>query len=90
VILGLISWAIIGVIAGWIAGMVTGRRQQGCLTKMVVGIIGAFIGGALAHAAGWDLDDVAFGSILVAAAGASLFLFMLEAIEGRRGRRQLP
>ena len=89
--MGLLSWAIVGVLAGWIAGMVTGRRQQGCLTKMVVGIIGAFIGGALAQAAGLEgLDDIAFGSLLVAAAGASLFLFMLEAIEGRRGRRQLP
>jgi uncharacterized membrane protein YeaQ/YmgE (transglycosylase-associated protein family) len=89
--LGLLSWAIVGILAGWIAGMVTGRRQQGCLTKMIVGIIGAFIGGALAQAAGYDsFDDIAFGSVLVAAVGASLFLFMLEAIEGRRGRRRLP
>ena len=88
-ILGLISWAVVGLIAGWIAGMVTGRRQEGCITKIVVGIIGAFIGGALARAAGIETENIAFGGILTAAVGATIFLFVLEAIEGRRGRRKL-
>ena len=89
--MGLISWVIVGLVAGWLAGMVTGRRQEGCLTKIAVGVIGALIGGALAQAAGYEgIDEFGIRSIIVAAVGASLFLFMLQAIEGRRGRRRLP
>jgi len=87
---GLLSWVIVGLVAGWLAGMVTGRRQEGCVTKVVVGVIGALIGGALAQAAGYEgIDDLGIRSILVAVVGASLFLFLLEALEGRRGRRRL-
>jgi uncharacterized membrane protein YeaQ/YmgE (transglycosylase-associated protein family) len=88
---GLLSWVIVGLVAGWLAGMVTGRRQEGCVTKVVVGVIGALIGGALAQAAGYEgVDDLGIRSMLVAVVGASLFLFLLEALEGRRGRRRLP
>jgi uncharacterized membrane protein YeaQ/YmgE (transglycosylase-associated protein family) len=90
--MGLFSWIIVGLLAGWIAGMVTGRRSQGCLTKIAVGVIGALIGGALAQAAGSEegLGDFGLRSVLIAAIGASAFLFVLEAIEGRRGNRRLP
>lgn len=89
--MGLLSWVIVGLVAGWLAGMVTGRRQEGCVTKVVVGVIGALIGGALAQAAGYEgVDDLGIRSMLVAVVGASLFLFLLEALEGRRGRRRLP
>jgi uncharacterized membrane protein YeaQ/YmgE (transglycosylase-associated protein family) len=90
--MGLFSWIVVGLLAGWLAGMVTGRRQQGCLTKVVVGVIGALIGGALAQAAGSDegIGDFGIRSVLIAAVGASIFLFVLEAIEGRRGGRRLP
>lgn len=90
--MGLFSWILVGLLAGWIAGMVTGRRSQGCITKIAVGVIGALIGGALAQAAGSDEGVTDFGlrSVLIAAVGATLFLFVLEAIEGRRGSRRLP
>ena len=88
--MGLVSWVVVGLIAGWLAGMVTGRRQEGCITKVAVGVIGALIGGALANAAGFEgIDEFGLRSILIAAVGATVFLFVLEAIEGRRGRRML-
>ena len=88
--MGLFSWVVVGLIAGWLAGMVTGRRDQGCITKTAVGVIGALIGGALANAAGYEgIDELGVRSIVIAAVGATLFLFLLEAIEGRRGRRIL-
>lgn len=81
----LLSWILIGVLAGWIAGMVTGRPTEGCLTKIGVGVIGALVGGALARAAGYEgVTELSLRSVLVAALGASLFLFVLGAIEGRR------
>jgi uncharacterized membrane protein YeaQ/YmgE (transglycosylase-associated protein family) len=88
--MGLLAWIVVGLLAGWLAGMVTGRRSQGCITKIVVGVIGALIGGALDNAAGGDgIGKFGLRSILVAAVGATIFLFVLEAIEGRRGSRRL-
>jgi uncharacterized membrane protein YeaQ/YmgE (transglycosylase-associated protein family) len=88
--MGLLAWIVVGLLAGWIAGMVTGRRNQGCITKIVVGVIGAQIGGALDNAAGGDgIGEFGLRSVLVAAVGATIFLFVLEAIEGRRGNRPL-
>lgn len=87
--MGLLSWIVVGLLAGWIAGMVTGRPAGGCITKIAVGVIGALLGGALAQAAGYEgIDEFGLRSVLIAAVGATLFLFLLEAIEGRR--RRLP
>ena len=46
--MGIIAWVIFGAIAGWVASKITGRDDQmGCLMNIVVGVIGAFIGGAI-------------------------------------------
>lgn len=82
--MGLLSWVIVGLLAAWIAGMVTGRRSAGCLTNIAVGVAGALIGGALARAAGLEgIRRFGLRSVLLAAVGASLLLLALGAIEGR-------
>jgi uncharacterized membrane protein YeaQ/YmgE (transglycosylase-associated protein family) len=86
---GFLTWIVFGFIAGTVAGMVTGRRGSGCLSRIVVGVLGALVGGGLARAAG--VKQVSFGSftlvgLLVAIAGASLLLLVLEAVSGRLGR----
>jgi uncharacterized membrane protein YeaQ/YmgE (transglycosylase-associated protein family) len=86
---GPFSWIVLGFIAGTVAGMVTGRRGSGCITRIVVGIIGALVGASLARAAG--IKQVSFHSftltgLVVAIVGASLLLLVLEALSGRRGR----
>jgi hypothetical protein len=44
--LGWLSWIIFGALAGWVASLITGNRSQtGCLTNIIVGIVGAFLGG---------------------------------------------
>ena len=44
----LLGWIIIGGMAGWLASVVTGRNQrQGCITNIIVGVIGAALGGAI-------------------------------------------
>ena len=45
--MGIISWIIFGAIAGWLAGLISGDENQGCLTNIIVGIVGAFLGGFL-------------------------------------------
>lgn len=83
--MGLVSWIIVGLLAAWIAGIISGRPQRGCLPKIVVGIAGALLGGALARAAGYS-GTTTFGlrSVLLAALGATLLLLVLGALEGRR------
>lgn len=41
----LIGWLLIGLIAGWLAGKLSRGRGYGCITDVVLGVLGAFIGG---------------------------------------------
>jgi uncharacterized membrane protein YeaQ/YmgE (transglycosylase-associated protein family) len=44
--MGILSWLVFGALAGWVASMVAGTNdRQGCLTNIVIGVVGAFIGG---------------------------------------------
>ncbi|GAD59770.1 transglycosylase-associated protein [Brevundimonas abyssalis TAR-001] len=47
--MGWIAWIIIGIIAGWLAEQIMGRNH-GLLTNLIVGVIGALIGGFVANA----------------------------------------
>jgi uncharacterized membrane protein YeaQ/YmgE (transglycosylase-associated protein family) len=79
--MGLLSWIVVGLIAGAVASRVTGYRI-GCLTKIGVGVIGALIGGALARAAGLSgIRHFGLGSVLLAAAGATVLLLIVGAVE---------
>ena len=82
-----IGWLILGALAGWIASLIMGtNRQQGCLIDIIVGIIGAFLGGFI-------FDRLDFGpqatglnlpSLLVAVIGAVVLLFIIKLIQRRR------
>jgi uncharacterized membrane protein YeaQ/YmgE (transglycosylase-associated protein family) len=88
--MGLLSWIVVGFLAGAIAGRVTGRRVEGCITKVAVGVLGALIGGALARAAGLGgISHFGLRSLLIAALGATLLLFVLDAVGRGRGNRWL-
>ncbi len=46
--MGLLSWIIFGALAGWVAGAITGTsHRHGCLLNIIIGVVGAFIGGLL-------------------------------------------
>jgi uncharacterized membrane protein YeaQ/YmgE (transglycosylase-associated protein family) len=82
---GLAAWILLGFTAGLIGGMVTRSKQaRGCLPRIVVGILGALVGGALARAAGLGtISGVDLRSVAIAGAGSVLLLLVLEAIERR-------
>ncbi len=83
--MNLIAWIIVGLIAGFLARWIVGDDKAGCLYTLAVGVLGAFIGGALMHAAGKrGINDFDLRSILVAALGSVLLLLVLQAIGGRK------
>ena len=85
--MGWLAWIIFGALAGWVASMLMGTSgRQGCLMNVIVGIIGAFVGGVLVEVLtnrsvsfAWDLRS--FG---VAVIGAVVLL----AITGWGQRRR--
>jgi uncharacterized membrane protein YeaQ/YmgE (transglycosylase-associated protein family) len=80
---GVIAWLLIGLLAGAIAGRLVRGRGYGCVVDIVVGIAGAFIGGALL---GGFIHGVAgfWESLVVALIGAVVLLAALNLIFGRR------
>ena len=80
----LITWIIIGLVAGALAGRVVEGGGFGCLGNLVVGIAGAIVGGALLHAVAPDARYEFFGSIVVSFVGAALLLAVLRLFSGGR------
>jgi uncharacterized membrane protein YeaQ/YmgE (transglycosylase-associated protein family) len=75
-------WIILGAIAGWLASLVMKtNRQQGTLLDIVVGIIGAVIGGFLFEALGrTGVTGFNLYSLLVAFVGAVVLLAIVKAV----------
>jgi uncharacterized membrane protein YeaQ/YmgE (transglycosylase-associated protein family) len=83
----ILGWIVVGLIAGLLARWIVKDSRSGCIYTMVVGVLGALIGGALMSLVDEQgIDDFSFRSILVAAAGAVLLLLVLQAIAGRGPR----
>jgi uncharacterized membrane protein YeaQ/YmgE (transglycosylase-associated protein family) len=85
---GILSWIAFGLLAGLVARIVVpGQHRLGCLTTILVGVLGAFLGGLIGDVI---LDHKvrfhwAWGPFLLAVAGATLLLLVLEALAGRLG-----
>ena len=79
---GVISWLVVGLLAGWMAGSFMKGGGYGILGDIIVGLVGAFVGGLIM---GFFVQgDVGFwGSIVVAFVGACLAIAAVRAISGR-------
>lgn len=76
-----IGWIIIGLLAGWIAGTVTRGRGFGCLVDVVLGLIGAVIGGWIFTRLG--ITTFGFiGSLAAATVGAVLLVAVARLFAG--------
>ena len=84
--MGLLSWLIVGLIAGWLASLVMKGGGSGLIGDIVVGIVGALIGGFLAGTL-LGIPDAVNGinltSIFVAFLGAVVLIAILRMISGR-------
>lgn len=83
----LIGWIVVGLIAGGLARWIVNDDRAGCIYTMVVGVLGAIIGGWLMATIDKDgVDEFSLRSVGVAALGAVLLLLVLQAISGRGAR----
>jgi uncharacterized membrane protein YeaQ/YmgE (transglycosylase-associated protein family) len=86
--MGFLIWLIIGGIVGWLASLVMRTDgQQGILLNVIVGIVGAFLGGLLISplvGVGTINDGISIGSIIVSLIGAVILLAIVNLF--RRGR----
>jgi uncharacterized membrane protein YeaQ/YmgE (transglycosylase-associated protein family) len=80
-IFDLIMFFIIGLIAGAIASFYMGRQQE-LVPNLVIGIVGAFIGGFIAKLLGLTAYNL-IGEVVVATAGAIVCLFVWQRIRGK-------
>jgi uncharacterized membrane protein YeaQ/YmgE (transglycosylase-associated protein family) len=78
--MNILLWIVFGGLAGWVASLVAGKdASMGIVANIVVGIIGAFIGGWIAHALGEPgVTGFNFGSFLVAVGGAIVLLLLVH------------
>lgn len=87
--MGLLWWALTGLLAGLLARWIVKDDRQGCLYTTAVGVLGALVGGALMQASGRKgINDFDLRSVLVAALGAVLLLLLLQAVGSRKGSRR--
>ena len=83
--MGIIGWIVLGGLAGWVASMIAGTdARQGLLGNILVGIVGAFIGGFVMSLFGAQgVTGFNIWSFIVALLGAVIALFIWKAVAGR-------
>lgn len=87
--MGLLGWIVVGLVAGGLARWIVKDERTGCIYTMVIGVLGALIGGGLMSAIDEEgVDELSIRSIVVAALGAVLLLLVLQALAGRRRSRR--
>ena len=86
--MNIIVWIVFGALAGWIASMIMNKnKQMGAIANIVVGIIGAFIGGYIMDFFGAQgITGFNLQSLIVAVVGAVLLLYVIGLLRGGRRR----
>lgn len=83
--MGIILWIIFGALVGWIASMIMGTdAEQGGFANIIVGIVGAILGGFLAQVFGFSgVNGFNLGSFIIALIGAVILIAIVKAFSGR-------
>jgi uncharacterized membrane protein YeaQ/YmgE (transglycosylase-associated protein family) len=83
--MSIIAWLVLGLLAGWIASMIMGSGGYGVVGDIVVGIIGALIGGFITGPLfGIDVTGFNVTSLIVAVVGAIILIAIYRALVGTR------
>jgi uncharacterized membrane protein YeaQ/YmgE (transglycosylase-associated protein family) len=82
-----IGWIVVGFLAGALSGAVVGgRTARGCLPNIVVGVLGAIVGGWIAQQLNFDRPTGFVAALVVAVIGSIVVRVILEAISPRDRR----
>ena len=82
--MSIIGWIIFGVIAGFIASKIVNKQGEGIIVDLVLGVIGAVVGGWLFEKFGYEgVSGFNIYSMIVAVIGAVIVLFIYHMITGR-------
>ncbi len=83
--MSIIAWLVVGLVAGWIGSMIVNRGGEGPLLDIVLGIVGAFVGGFLFNMLGHTgVNGINLYSIVVAVIGSIVVLVIYHALFRRR------
>jgi uncharacterized membrane protein YeaQ/YmgE (transglycosylase-associated protein family) len=84
--MGIISWIVLGGIAGWLASIITGRnKRMGCIANIIAGVIGAAVGGwVFSLFGGTGVTGFNLPSLLVAFVGAVIVLAVVNLLFGKK------
>ncbi len=86
----LLTWIIVGLIAGVLASLIMGGTGYGIIGDLIIGVVGAFVGGWLFRALHIHAPFTGLASVIfVAFIGAVVLLFVLRLIRGVSYRRTL-
>ncbi len=85
----LIWWVIVGLIAGWATGKIMRGAGYGALLDIVLGIVGAIVGGWIMQSLGFAGQGGMIYTILVAIGGAVILTAIIRLITGQRARLRL-
>ena len=86
--MGILSWLIVGLVAGYIGSKLVNRTGEGLMRDLLLGVIGAIVGGAVFHALGYvGVTGVNLRSIFVAVVGAVIVLVTYHAVTSYQAAR---
>ena len=89
--MSILSWIVVGLIAGWLAGTVMKGGGFGLIGNIIVGVIGGVLGGFIASyffEIGDPMSGINLQSVLIAFAGSIVLLLIFRLLGGRRGSRR--
>lgn len=83
--MSVISWIILGVVAGFLGSKIVNKSGQGLIMDIVLGIVGAIVGGLIFSAFGASgVTGLNIYSLIVAVIGAIVVLWVYHQVSGRR------
>ena len=86
--MGILSWIVLGAIAGWIGSLLVNKTGEGLFRDIVLGIVGGLVGGWIFAAVGsTGVTGFNLWSLFVAVVGAVVVLVLYHALVGRRAPR---
>jgi len=85
--MGLLAWIVLGLLAGWLAKLLMpGPDPGGCIVTIIIGIVGALLGGFLSTALGFGglTGRLDWRSLIIAVLGSIVLLAIWRLLRGRR------